>query len=407
MSAGMYGADIEALRRLAETVDDGGSTLDTVVATVDHVMPTSSQWEGPDGASFREEWNDTHAVTLRAMADALRDVAAILRDNADEQESTSNDAGTGPGSGPGAPGPGAPGPGTPGPSDPGGDGDDADSENPLPTVGSDPTKPTTDPNDPDHDPLSGNYRNDSAWAPAPYEYHGVNDLNDDGAGFVSTDEDVATSSKPDEVRVTLLEGETGDFAGYQEGVEGAVGSEDGAHASGEASVSAGAGYDMSGSATISSTGAVLEGSVGVNAGVGASASGQVGYGEHLGAEGSAEAFVGGRAEATGGLSVGPHGLGASAGVDAFVGAEAGVDGSVTAAGVTAGGSANVYAGIGINAGADVNFGMDSVAVDLEFGAALGIGAGFDVSLDWSPADTVDAIGDFGGDFVDGITGGWW
>ncbi|WP_265522293.1 hypothetical protein [Oerskovia flava] len=36
------------------------------------------------------------------------------------------------------------------------------------------------------------------------------------------------------------------------------------------------------------------------------------------------------------------------------------------------------------------------------GAALGIGAGFDVSLEWSPADTVLAISD-----VDGITGGWW
>jgi hypothetical protein len=69
--------------------------------------------------------------------------------------------------------------------------------------------------------------------------------------------------------------------------------------------------------------------------------------------------------------------------------------------VTAGAEGEVYAGIGIKGSADVDVGWDNVGVDLELGAALGIGAGFSVSLDFSPADTVDAIADVGGDIIDG------
>lgn len=401
MSGGMYGADVEALRLLADKIAEGGDALDSVVVTVETAIPGQDGWGGPDGDGFRAEWGDTHVVRLRDTADLLRDVATKVRENAEDQARTSDDY-TGGG---GAPGTG--GGGTGGGSGGGGGGAaDGDSEddggNPLPTPGSSPTDRPTDRNDPDYDPLDQSTHRGTQDI---YERHGT--YGEDGYTPSADGENAASAAERGNVHHTLAEGETGGFAGYENGVDGEFGSEDGVHGSGEAGVAAGAGYDASGSVTLSENGLVAEGSVGANAGVGASASGEVGYGDHLGASGSAEVFAGARAEANGGVSLGPDGLGVSAGVDAFAGAEASAEGSVTAAGVTAEAGVTAYAGVGVTANADVNVGLDNVSVDLELGAALGIGGGFDVSFDWSPAETVDAITDLGGGFVDGITGGWW
>ncbi|WP_407319010.1 hypothetical protein UQW22_01165 [Isoptericola halotolerans] len=403
MSGGMYGADIEALRLLADKIAEGGDTLDTVVLTVEGAIPGPDGWEGPDGDGFRAEWGDTHVVQLRSTADLLRDVASKVRENADDQQGTSDDY-TGTAGGPGGPGGSAGGGGGGGGGGGAGDAAGDDGGNPLPTPGADPTH-QPDPND----PLDQSVHRDAAPGTLPAHHSEAHGTFDDQGNFTPSQngQDAATPVERGDVHHTFAEGETGGFAGYEQGVDGDFGSDDGVHGSGEAGVSAGAGYDASGSVTASENGVVAEGAVGVNAGAGASTSGEVGYGDHLGAQGSAEAFVGARAEATGGVSVGPHGLGVGAGFDAFAGAEASAEGSVTAAGVTAEAGVTGYAGVGVTANADVNVGLDSVAVDLELGAALGIGAGFDVSFDWSPADTVDAITDVGGDFVDGITGGWW
>lgn len=96
MAGGMYGADIEALRALADRIDEGSTTLEGVISVVQTAIPDASGWGGPDAEGFRAEWGDTHAVRLRETASALVDVAAKVRDNADAQETTSNDySGTG------------------------------------------------------------------------------------------------------------------------------------------------------------------------------------------------------------------------------------------------------------------------------------------------------------------------
>lgn len=401
MGEGMYGADIEALRLLADKIADGGTTLESVITAVETAMPGPEGWDGPDAEGFRAEWGDTHVARLRDTANLLSDVATKVRENADEQDTTSNDytglaGASGPGAGPGGSNGGGGGNGS------GGEDEDG---NPLPSPGSDPTAEPTDPNDPNHTWTDG--YNDHRGPQSRYESSGTYDENGNYTPSAEGESAVNHPAEKGDINHTLVEGETGGFAGAQAGVDGEFGDDDGFHGSGEAGVSAGAGYDASGEVSVSENGLVAEGSVGVNAGAGASASGEVGYGDHISAEGSAEAFVGARAEATGGASIGPDGIGVSAGVDAFAGAEASASASGTVAGVTAGAEGTVYAGVGVTANADVNIGFDSVGVDLELGAALGIGAGFDVSLEWSPADTVDAIADVGGDIWDGVTGGWW
>ncbi|WP_277208424.1 hypothetical protein [Isoptericola croceus] len=103
MSAGLYGADIEALRLLADKIAEGGTSLDSVVTTVDAVLPSTDVWGGVDGDQFRAEWRTTHAVRLREASGMLGTVAARVRDNADDQERTSAADGGAGGDGPGGP----------------------------------------------------------------------------------------------------------------------------------------------------------------------------------------------------------------------------------------------------------------------------------------------------------------
>lgn len=91
MSGGMVGADIEALRLLADKFDEGSERLETIVTTVESAVPQQNGWSGPDAEGFRQEWSGTHLVKLRETAAALGEVAGKVRSNADAQEQTSND----------------------------------------------------------------------------------------------------------------------------------------------------------------------------------------------------------------------------------------------------------------------------------------------------------------------------
>lgn len=91
MSGGMVGADIEALRLLADKFDEGSDRLESIVTTVESAVPQQNGWSGPDAEGFRQEWSGTHLVKLRETAAALGEVAGKVRSNADAQEQTSND----------------------------------------------------------------------------------------------------------------------------------------------------------------------------------------------------------------------------------------------------------------------------------------------------------------------------
>jgi hypothetical protein len=102
VSGSMSGADIEALRLLADKFDEGSETLDTVATAVEAATPQEDGWSGPDADGFRQEWTGSHLTKLRDAAAALSDAALTVRSNADAQETTSNEYnGGGPGGWPG------------------------------------------------------------------------------------------------------------------------------------------------------------------------------------------------------------------------------------------------------------------------------------------------------------------
>ena len=90
MSGNLYGADIEALRALADRIAQGGETLDGLVGIVEAAMPDPEQWSGPDAEIFRDEWYGSHGPSITSMAQALAEAAETARNNADEQDETSD-----------------------------------------------------------------------------------------------------------------------------------------------------------------------------------------------------------------------------------------------------------------------------------------------------------------------------
>jgi len=109
----------------------------------------------------------------------------------------------------------------------------------------------------------------------------------------------------------------------------------------------------------------------------------------------AEARAGAGVSGNATITIDPrNGLSAEVGGEAFAGAqvtleaEAGLGDSADV-----GGGVDLKAGIGVEANADIDFGIDEIGVDLEIGAALGLGADFKVDVSISPTGIIDDVGD--------------
>lgn len=89
MSEQMYGADIEALRRLGEVFDQASQQLDTARQQIEAAV-AAADWWGPSGEQFREEWSDGHSAQLAGVSTGLQEAGAAARRNADAQDRTSS-----------------------------------------------------------------------------------------------------------------------------------------------------------------------------------------------------------------------------------------------------------------------------------------------------------------------------
>jgi uncharacterized protein YukE len=92
----MYGADIAALRSLAAQLDRAADQLDAHRTFLGNVVQ-QSPWHGPDADRFRGEWQGQHSPRVATSARLLRETAATVRQNADQQERASAVDGGAPG----------------------------------------------------------------------------------------------------------------------------------------------------------------------------------------------------------------------------------------------------------------------------------------------------------------------
>ena len=87
------GADVEALRQLAQMFTDNSSKLTGDVIPTINSRLNSSGWVGEDADSFKADWHGHLMGKLNNAATQLSDAAATLNRNADEQEQASSIAG--------------------------------------------------------------------------------------------------------------------------------------------------------------------------------------------------------------------------------------------------------------------------------------------------------------------------
>src|SRR5690625_1157818 len=93
-TAGVQGADVEALRQSALPLADGAHHI-SVISIVITMRLKTLPWSGPDAARFTSSWYEEHVPRLQQVSEALREAAQHLARQADEQERASGAAGSG------------------------------------------------------------------------------------------------------------------------------------------------------------------------------------------------------------------------------------------------------------------------------------------------------------------------
>lgn len=106
MSSGLWGADVNQLRALAESLQSASEQLGSTTAQVSSLLESSTRWTGDDAAQFRSEWGGSSVALLRGVSQTLSEASQAVLRNAQQQYDTSTEGGSIPS--PGVPAPGVP-----------------------------------------------------------------------------------------------------------------------------------------------------------------------------------------------------------------------------------------------------------------------------------------------------------
>ena len=87
--AGLIGADVEALERLAADFDDGAQELRDLSARIAGSIEAARDWHGPDADRCKNEWGTFAQERITGVSDALATAGKLLAQNAQEQEQAS------------------------------------------------------------------------------------------------------------------------------------------------------------------------------------------------------------------------------------------------------------------------------------------------------------------------------
>lgn len=90
--AGLIGADVEALERLAADFDQGAQELRDLSALVAGSIEAARDWHGPDADRCKNEWGTFAQEQMTGVGDALATAGRLLAQNAQEQERASGAA---------------------------------------------------------------------------------------------------------------------------------------------------------------------------------------------------------------------------------------------------------------------------------------------------------------------------
>jgi hypothetical protein len=156
-----------------------------------------------------------------------------------------------------------------------------------------------------------------------------------------------------------------------------------------------AGAEGSAYATAAHTATSASVALGVAGSVGLAASGAASVAAgpaKLGVDG--KAFVGAEGNAKLAGNVGLNGAQVHGEAKAFVGAEAAAHQTASIGALSENAGAHAYAGLGVEAKGDVDLTWNKIEIGGEIGAALGVGAGVDVNISFSPEHAAHDIAKF-------------
>lgn len=97
--AGLVGADVEALERLASDFESGAQELRDLSSMLTGAIEAARDWQGPDADRCKEEWGTFAQQQMTGVGDALATAGKLLQQNAKEQEDASRADDVGPGTG--------------------------------------------------------------------------------------------------------------------------------------------------------------------------------------------------------------------------------------------------------------------------------------------------------------------
>jgi uncharacterized protein YukE len=87
--AGLIGADVEALERLAADFEGGAQELRDLSAQLASSIEAARDWHGPDADRCKNEWGTFAQQQMTGVSDALATAGRLLSQNAQEQEQAS------------------------------------------------------------------------------------------------------------------------------------------------------------------------------------------------------------------------------------------------------------------------------------------------------------------------------
>ena len=85
----MWGLDVQQVRQLSSQLNQKATEIENALSQLTNLLG-STQWEGPDATSFRNDWSGQHTSALRQVIQALRDAATKAQQNANAQDQVSN-----------------------------------------------------------------------------------------------------------------------------------------------------------------------------------------------------------------------------------------------------------------------------------------------------------------------------
>lgn len=83
-----HGMNVEDVRRLGQLLQQKADEIRTMIGAIDGPVH-STQWEGPDARTFKDQWWPEHKTHLQQVAEQLQGFGQSALNNATEQEQVS------------------------------------------------------------------------------------------------------------------------------------------------------------------------------------------------------------------------------------------------------------------------------------------------------------------------------